>query len=407
MRPALCAAIEEFTPELKLLLACGTTQDEGNSAREFERLLNQKLEWEVVLDRAVLHGMAPLLAWRLEPLAALVSTAIRAKLQDIRTEALWHNLRLTQSLLQILGCFEARGILAVAFKGPFLAERLYGHLAQRQCSDIDIFIRQQDVPAAIEAARSIGFVPEHTLSSKRVAQVTAADFELSVMRTGLTAELHWSGLPRFYGIAFGLDEAQHRLRSVSALNTQMLELAPEDLFLALALHGCKHFWARMIWALDLAQLLRANPDLQWELLLAQSRRLHAERLVLISVLLIQKLFDITVPACIQEQWHLRPELQSMCSDVCCNLAADTPQQHSVKSYWFFLRARDDWVDRARQVLRHLFIAGPGEWSALPEFLPRSFFLPFHIARLGAKMCRSAWAVVSRRDSAGASAKPPV
>lgn len=389
MKPALCVAIDEFTPELKLLLACSRGGREEDTGCELEQLLNQQLDWKVVLEQALLHGMAPLLALRLKPFARHVPVGIRAELQNLYMGALQRNLRLTQSLLQILTCLKARGILAVAFKGPFLAERLYGHLALRQCADIDILIRQQDVPAAIEVVRAIGFIPGHAFPVKRVAEVIAADFELGVMRDGVLAELHWRGIPQFYGIAFGLDDARHRLRTVSALNTEMLELAPEDMFLALALHGDKHFWAKMIWALDLAQLLRANPEFRWESLLAESRRLRVEKLVLLAVLLIQRLFGMTVPVSVQEQLDRRPGLQRLCEDACRNLAADGPQQDSAGNYWFFLRARDSWSDRARQVLRHMLTVGPGEWSAIPGFLPRSLYLPLHIARLSTKMCRSA------------------
>ena len=51
------------------------------------------------------------------------------------------SLRLTQRTAKILACLARRGIEAIPYKGPALAQTVYGDVAMRQFSDLDILIR--------------------------------------------------------------------------------------------------------------------------------------------------------------------------------------------------------------------------------------------------------------------------
>ncbi|GAG91885.1 unnamed protein product, partial [marine sediment metagenome] len=50
------------------------------------------------------------------------------------------NLFLTGKLLRLLELLKDNGILAVPFKGPVLAESVYGDLSLRQFADLDILV---------------------------------------------------------------------------------------------------------------------------------------------------------------------------------------------------------------------------------------------------------------------------
>jgi hypothetical protein len=69
---------------------------------------------------------------------------LRARFEEIARK----NLRFTAELIRILNCLESHGIAAIPFKGPTLAESVYGNLALREFSDLDILVRQSDFPRA-------------------------------------------------------------------------------------------------------------------------------------------------------------------------------------------------------------------------------------------------------------------
>lgn len=389
MEPVRRAETADFPPEFELLLACGRLQQQQVQSNEIDRLLRQPLDWHALLALASWHGLVPLLAVRLKPLESVVPADTRQRLWSLYTQAMQHNLRMTTQLSQVLSCLAARKVSAVPFKGPWLAERLYGNLALRQSADLDLLIRRQDVLAALEALRAMGFAAEFAVDSSEVAALAAADFELSLNRDGIHVELHWDSIPRFYGIRFGLDECWPRVRQARACGMEVTELAPEDLFLALSLHGNKHLWARLIWVLDLAQLVRANANFDWELLLSNSRDLHIERLVLVSVLLVHELFGDAIPEQARQACERRPEFGGLLAQIYSNLGDPSPHLEGLKNYWFFLSARDSWSDRWRQLLRHAMIPGPGEWRAMPRGLPMPVHVPVHLLRLSWKLCRDA------------------
>jgi hypothetical protein len=395
MEPLRRAAAADFPAELQLLVACGGQPDERSNA-EIEQLLRGKLDWQAVVAHAMWHGLAPLVAARLEPFPALVPPQIRQRFRALHAQALQHNLKLMGYSREALNCLAAREIVAVPFKGPLLAQQLYGNLALRQCADIDILIRRKDLTSALDALRELNFAPALPISDHQKQALAAFDFELWLQRDSTHLELHWECIPRFYGIGFGLDQALPRVRRLLVDGAAITELAPEDLFLALTLHGTKHLWAKLIWLLDLVRLAEVHSDFDWRLVLANVRQLRVERLFLVATQLASELFGLAVPEKVQEEWKRRPELNSLVGRAYANLASPEPQVEGLRNYWFFLLVRDTWSDRARQLWLHSTTPGPGEWPNMQRRLPAALYLPMHLLRLARRFAKSAGELAAAR-----------
>jgi hypothetical protein len=58
------------------------------------------------------------------------------------------SLRLTRELARIMACLENHSVDAIPYKGPALAQAIYGDVAMRQFSDLDILIRVSDYDRA-------------------------------------------------------------------------------------------------------------------------------------------------------------------------------------------------------------------------------------------------------------------
>jgi hypothetical protein len=70
-----------------------------------------------------------------------VKTALRVYFEDNRER----NHHLVRELRVLLELFTARGVEALAFKGPTLAQLVYGSLEARQAGDLDFLVRAEDV----------------------------------------------------------------------------------------------------------------------------------------------------------------------------------------------------------------------------------------------------------------------
>ena len=59
--------------------------------------------------------------------------------------------------------------------------------------------------------------------------------------------------------------------------TDVSSLAMENLLWLLCVHATKHKWARLSWICDVAELLRSQPQLNWEKVIALGAELAVAR----------------------------------------------------------------------------------------------------------------------------------
>ena len=111
--------------------------------------------WEGVNAAAVRHGVRPLLYHRLT-LAGSGGRVPERVLAPLRERFLLNGLRnevLYQDLHEVLVRFRQEGLPALLLKGAYLARWVYDNPACRQMADIDLLVREPDLPSRGDAAR--------------------------------------------------------------------------------------------------------------------------------------------------------------------------------------------------------------------------------------------------------------
>jgi len=112
--------------------------DRANHALE---LLDQPFDWSRLVELADVHRLFPLLYWHVtRTLARDFPQEIGQQLHRRFLGDVAHSLLLIRDLVEIVDLLERRGIQVIPFKGPALAESLYGNAALRQCVDLDILL---------------------------------------------------------------------------------------------------------------------------------------------------------------------------------------------------------------------------------------------------------------------------
>ena len=186
-------APEDF---LCLLLARATLNpDERQQALA---LLGKSLRWDAVMQRASEHEVYPLVWRNLRELASPEAPEdVSQRLTALFKTNAYRNNLLSEELASVLGLLRRAGIPAIPLKGVVLAESLYGNLAYRVCSDIDVLVPREHLVRTLEllvAERS--YLPEYDPSfiTDRVIQST---YEYPLVRENregpLLLEVH-SGL---------------------------------------------------------------------------------------------------------------------------------------------------------------------------------------------------------------------
>src|SRR5262249_21888981 len=119
------------------------------------------LDWTRLLAEAEGHGMTPLLAASvLESNPGEVPDSIRMELAKALQFSAARNLKLSAALHRILDILSAEGIRAIPFKGRALAAALYGNLALRPSTDLDLLVRRPEAVRATQALVEVGYTTD-------------------------------------------------------------------------------------------------------------------------------------------------------------------------------------------------------------------------------------------------------
>ncbi len=368
-------------PEIELLLICSRTPLEKEHAERACALVAGGLSWEYLLRAAAQQGVAPLLYWHLATLSpdripGAVLGVFRSLFRTHFREARF----LSGELVRILGLLQAGGIPAIPYKGPTLAQRLYGHLSLRPFCDLDLLVHPSAALTAMRVLESAGYRSELRFTAAQQAAYLGSGCEL-VLRNDegpAIVELHWRVVPGTWAVEFVFEDLLRRAETTLVAGTPVLSLAPADLLLVLCVHGCKHLWEKLGMVCDVAQLVRAG-GLNWEAVLRQAHELGTRRILLLGLTLAHDLLQAPVPPEILGTARRDRWVPSLAAEVERGLrGVASPASALLRRNWFALRCRERPADRARYLLRTAFTPGPEDWASLS--LPPAWFPLYRILR---------------------------
>lgn len=372
-RPLQIAELKN-SPELQLLLCCARRKLSSANARYALELLDQPLNWSRLIEQAQIHRLFPLLYWHwTKSLGLDFPPEIAEQLDDRFRANVARSLLLMRDLVNLVELLGSRGIPAIPFKGPALAESLYGNAALRQCVDLDILIRQCDVPEAIRTLVSAGYEDGKQLTPAQQNAFVATQYEYGLLSpAGILVELQWRIVPRYFSLPLPEEQYWSRLQSLTVCGREMNSLSCEDLLLLLCIHGGKHGWGKLIWLADVAELLASKPHMDWEYVLNHARRAGGLRLLLLGVVLANRLLGTTIPNDLEQPLDRDRTVEQIADGIGRNLVTGGLPTY-ISSQLYLLRVREHWPDRLRYVVRFTSTATPMEWKMV-DFPPSLFVL---------------------------------
>lgn len=184
---------------------------------------------------------------------------LRPRLEERFQQNLRRTLQLTSELPRLLDALPP----ALAFKGPTLAQRLYGDVAAREYCDLDLLLRPTDIPAAIIELEKLGFTAALPLVPWQLRAHLRSGCEYAMSDGRIHVELHWQYAPRQFGNEFDLEQLFARTTQIRVGDRDIPALSPEDDLLMLTVHATKHGWNRLSYIADIAALLGVCP-MDWD-----------------------------------------------------------------------------------------------------------------------------------------------
>jgi len=363
-------------PELELLLAC-CAHDQTRERVQYA--LRSAVDWERVARLAEHHGVIA----QVYTAVARVDGVLLSEMLPVRQrydrsihQALW----LTRELLRILEHLEDCGIGALPYKGPVLAQILYGNVTSRQFADLDLLVRPDDLPKIKDALAELGYEASLRLSPPEerayVAEGYEWVFDLGEQRNLL--EIQWRILPRFYAIDFDVERFFKRAVTIELCGRSVRTLCSEDLILVLCVHAAKHAWTQLSWMREIGELSQSRA-LDMGAVCKEAGRLGICRIVAVGFLLANSLFGVEIQKAVQEYVQRDVAVENIVHRVLTLLSQGKEfDPESVRYFRLMMDVRERCQDRARFLSRLALTPSLGEWSAIS--LPGWLFPMYRVVR---------------------------
>jgi hypothetical protein len=294
----------------------------GDATRHLLQLLVQRDEgdeswppaaasdWKAFAENCDNHQLTPLVYCHLKQLPAPAAPSELLDFLRVRFyESCAHNYRLASRLVDLTSRLESEGVSVLTFKGPSLAMSIYGGLSLRQCLDLDLIIRTDEVVKGAKLMKSWGYEPTPTPARPQLSPYLCRPENPRHLDRGKEiqylspdgacyVDLHWQFADRFWR-PFSPDVTKLWERAVTQCLPQGSVFTPcrEDLLLALCAHGTRHRWWCLKWLVDVAEILRKAHALDWSRIEEMTRiRPGAGAAASLAVSLAHDLLEVPVPA---------------------------------------------------------------------------------------------------------------
>ncbi len=369
-----------------MVLSSARTRLSDERAARLQALCDAPLDWDRVIAEARRHGVDPLLHRHLSAIGApRVPATVLARLRSHAETNAVRNRLLGAELAKVLARLDAEGIVAIPYKGPVLAALVYRDLGLRRFADLDILVRRGDALRSKAALRELGYEPRlrFTPGQERAYLASQCEYALDRDRGRLTVELHWDIAPRDFAFRFDLERLWAGARPVCVNGAMVQVPQPEDLLLALIVHGSKHLWERLAWLVDVAEVVDAYPGMDWLTLLTRARESGGARMLLLGLTLAAELLDARVPAVVLREAERDAPVAALAARVADWMAGGPPAPRSLAAFRAHLALRERQRDRTVSLLRSALTPTVEDWASirLPTgLLPVHYVLrPFRLA----------------------------
>ncbi|MFP4573505.1 MAG: nucleotidyltransferase family protein, partial [Desulfobacterales bacterium] len=351
-------------PAYRLLIRLSRADLKGDEKGEIISFLKTTpIDWGVVFNLCGTHRVLPVLYHNIRQLALqpYLPAFVREKLSQRYLRVIGNNLRLQKQLLSVLALFESRDIPAVPFKGPVLAQILYGDSALRYCQDLDVLVPKVCVAAARDALLQSDYAPYiKGISDKQFQQIIKYGREIEFLDPSgkVCLDLHWELSPAF-GRVYDYDFCKDRLRVMRLDGRAVYSLSAEDTLLHLCMNGAYDLWANLDKILCVADFLVTHPEIDWDLVQTLARALRCRKALLLGLFLARDVFDAAVPRELADQIEKNTEIQKLAESIYGQLFKDTRHNSYIEKRMgqlpFYLKMRENMFDKSVYLLRRIFV----------------------------------------------------
>lgn len=303
-------------PEHELLVLLSSKTITSQERPHFESPSYEEIRWNELFTMAYNHGVFPLVFtnWRNCISTGLTEGEIE-QWGSIHKGIKTHNMVLTMELIAILQRLQLANVTAIPLKGPILTHLIYGDVGLRMFSDLDILVRQDQIPQALDVLLEKGY-RYHETSGNPQTNIAPRKHHYSLEnKNGFRVELHRTLEPPYYLTREDSDAFWKDLKTTSQFGIPITLARDEETLLFLCRHGSRHLWRNLKWLADVAQFLRRSEALDWDYISARVESTHTKRMVFLGLYLANQLFASPLPEQITQTITKDTKLKNISTEI--------------------------------------------------------------------------------------------
>jgi len=374
--------------EIELLLFCVRGISDPDKILPVQQPAEENFDWHYLLEIAIQNRVMPVFYMNLTKMCPQkVPRTVMHQLQEDFIVNAAHSYLFADRLIHILRVFEDNDIIAIPFKGPVLAENIYGDIALRQFGDLDILVSPHSAFDAHELLKGLGYRPQLNLNGRQLKTYINNEYSCTYVidKTRFVIELHWNLLGRHS--SFSLDLNTIHTDCSSTLNkNQIRSFSSEDLLLYQCLHSSKDTWKLLENICCIAKIINLYKEINWKIVESRARKMRCERILLMGLFLAFDLFEPTLPVSLKGRLGNDPVLKKMAWTIYDNIfdkSSETKTTIGSDFSFFHMKMRDRILERVHYGVAIVFNPSREEWRILPLPAPLSFlhylFRPIRLA----------------------------
>ena len=367
-------------PEHQLLLQSVGPKRESATFEKIRTLIREQVDWDYLYLLARRHAVLPLLYTTLQECADVMPSREFQRFQDAYQENVARNVLMTAEMKRLIGLLGEKGIEAIPYKGPALAQFAYGDVALRRFVDLDLMVRKEDAGRGIGVLVDDGYDLAHELTDEQKELLLRTQHNLQFRRHNrqLIVELHWQVASHHFAGSVQAEELWRELTTLELGDTRVKTMSANDLLFSLTVHGSRHCWERLLWLCDIAWLV-ASHEPNWELLIQRAKETKNERMFLLGLYICVSLFNLQLPDSIEVELRRDRQLEKLSVTIVEGLFSGVVHKPAtpMEIFKYNLSIRKSWSSRARY-LRHMLEPTDGDVHAF--VLPKHFAFAYYFAR---------------------------
>ena len=258
---------------------------------QMRHLLSQCTDMDLLIATAIKEGLVGLFyKYLLEAkLLDILGLEQSHRLKNIYYQILSQNVRLTHDLKAVLHRLHQNEIQVVLLQGIDLIQQVYGDLGLRPLTDIDLWVLPGNYPDVIRILESEGYTRDPLYPNTLKKGPTIFDIHTHIL---------WADRIPARKLLFRKSEEDvyRQTRTIHIEDQSARCLSPYDQVLYLSLHVLKHYVERLIWLVDIRNLLVRWNRSDWTSFATRVRELGQERTVSYLFFLLSHLFGYHHPS---------------------------------------------------------------------------------------------------------------